>query len=291
MADINDDPDNALLNDNVRSLMAGPSGLGQNFAGFSSFAPAYLTGTLRAPFTVPTSGNVVPVWYANTSISNITVQGAYQITVDFTTPYVGTTPFALADSVTLDSVIETGGNTSYNGGYGPSVISSTLGNVSLRTVNPYDWPTYVSGGYIIKDYSNTQASTDCNAKVTVYGPTDRVFISCQTNLDFTYTCSGPSEFKILFQVNRYRGFIDRSNPLAYLYTLDQTIAQQTYDYNVTTSGSISAPETIFTSVIDSPSFGYYWYILEMVFITVSGDALPGIFTVGQRGLTAQVVKE
>ena len=37
----------------VNYLASGPQGLGQNFAGFSSFEPAYLTGNYRFPFTSP----------------------------------------------------------------------------------------------------------------------------------------------------------------------------------------------------------------------------------------------
>ena len=37
--------------DALNYLLSGPGGLGQNFAGFSSYAPAYLTGNFRIPFS------------------------------------------------------------------------------------------------------------------------------------------------------------------------------------------------------------------------------------------------
>ena len=41
--------DTAGLFEAVNYLLSGPSGLGQNFQGFSSYQPAYVTGTFRQP--------------------------------------------------------------------------------------------------------------------------------------------------------------------------------------------------------------------------------------------------
>jgi hypothetical protein len=167
------------------------------------------------------------------------------------------------------------------------------------------WSTYISGGNISKNNSNTNVSTDCNARVTVYGPTDQVFVSAQLNLDVAYTCSEASEFDIAVRINRYKGFIDTTDlntPIAnrdYLFDIDETVSQKVYSYSVSTSGTESL-EAIFTTVLDRPSFGYYWYILEVDFITktnddppvpLPGDAQPDVLEVGLRSLTAQVIKQ
>jgi hypothetical protein len=60
---------------------------------------------------------------------------------------------------------------------------------------------------------------------------------------------------------------------------------------LTTTGTQVVPETIFTSAIDSPSFGYYWYILELAFEVLSGDLTINTVSTDLRGLTAQVVKQ
>ena len=45
-------------------LLSGPGGLGQNFQGFSDYNPAYLTGTVRVPYTVATTATTnPPTWY------------------------------------------------------------------------------------------------------------------------------------------------------------------------------------------------------------------------------------
>jgi len=46
--------DSQNTNEALNYLLSGPSGLGQNFQGFSAYAPAYLTGNYRPPFTNPT---------------------------------------------------------------------------------------------------------------------------------------------------------------------------------------------------------------------------------------------
>ena len=388
MAQINGQDDagtNQLVHDHLNYLMSGPAGLGQNFSGASSYTAAYLTGTFKQPFTVPIATTPAPTWYANVSISNIVpVPGnpTRQVLATFTTPQA-TAPFRAGDRVFGVGIQETGGNTTYNGSYGQAVVSSTTANVLLQTVSTYDWPTYTSGGYLLKDYryfdttanignitivdnynliftfANTQAtppfligesttvsgvtpssyndsndayrvtacttanvsinypfgyawapyvsggtisntsryavSTDANARVTIYGPTDRVFISAQSNLTFTYNCSQSSDVRVRFQINRYRGFLDTQNTTAgapdYLFEFSDTVSEQTYPFVLTTTGTQVVPETIFTSVIDSPSFGYYWYILELAIEVLSGDLTINTVSTDLRGLTAQVVKQ
>ena len=45
------------------------------------------------------------------------------------------------------------------------------------------------------------------------------------------------------------------------------VSEQITHYSQSTSGSSGNNEYIFTTVMDQPSFGYYWYILDIVFST------------------------
>ena len=53
--------------DAVNYLLSGPAGLGQNFAGFSSYSPVYVTGNFRIPYTQvdPASLYVPPIALSN----------------------------------------------------------------------------------------------------------------------------------------------------------------------------------------------------------------------------------
>lgn len=256
--------------DAVNYLLSGPSGLGQNFDGFSDYKPAYLTGTFRAPFTVPISTNPPPTLYvAPISISNITVPnnpGAI-IDVTYTTPQ-SPVPFGAGDTVTISGV--TPGF--YDDNYRRGVLEVSSTGVLVQYTSDETWPAYVSGGDIEKNASNIDVSTDCNGRVTVYGPTDKVFLSAQLNLDFTYDCTTASEWDIIVKIDRYAGFpTTTAGDNDYLFDLDTNgnpiVSEQVTHYSQSTSGTSGNTEYIFTTVLDQPSFGYYWYILDIVFST------------------------
>ena len=256
--------------DAVNYLLSGPSGLGQNFDGFSDYKPAYLAGTFRAPFTVPISTNPPPTLYvAPVSISNITVPnnpGAI-IDVTYTTPQTPT-PFGPGDTVTISGVTPS----FYDDNYRRGVLEVSSTGVLVQYTSDETWPAYVSGGTIEKNASNIDVSTDCNGRVTVYGPTDEVFLSAQLNLDFTYDCTVASEWDIIVKIQRYAGFPTTTpGDNDYLFDLDTNgnpiVSQQVTHYSQSTSGTSGNTEYIFTTVLDQPSFGYYWYILDIVFST------------------------
>ena len=256
--------------DAVNYLLSGPAGLGQNFDGFSDYKPAYLTGTFRAPFSVPISTNPPPTLYvAPISISNITVPnnpGAI-IDVTYTTPQ-SPVPFAQGDSVIVSGVTPSFFDDNYN----RSVLEVSSTNILIQYSNDETWPAYVSGGTIEKNASNIDNSTDCNGRVTVYGPTDKVFITAQINLDFTYECTVASEWDIKIKINRYKGFpTTAQGDNEFLFDLDTNplVSQQVTHYSQSTSGTSGNNEYIFTTVLDQPSFGYYWYILDIEFSTLN----------------------
>ena len=256
--------------DAVNYLLSGPAGLGQNFQGFSDYRGAYLTGTFRAPFTVPLTTNPPPTLsVAPVSISNITVPNNPGAIIDltYTTPQ-SPVPFSPGDTVVVSGVTPS----FYNDTYRRGVLQVSSTGMVLQYSSDLTWPAYVSGGTVEKNASNIDVSTDCNGRVTVYGPTDEVFITAQINLDFTYACTVASEWDIKVKIDRYAGFPTvTAGDNDYLFDLDTVgnpvISQQVTHYSESTSGSSGNVEYIFTTVLDKPSFGYYWYILDIEFST------------------------
>jgi len=270
MADIRDAGVQQLIEDSVDYLMSGPAGLGQNFSGVSAYVPAYLTGTARTPYTVPITTTpppqltVDPITITNITVLDVNVDGQSRyVQVDFTPQ--AAPPFILGGNVFIDNVIETAGET-FNGDYGRAVVYCTNSTVILQTRLFYTWATYISGGDISKYSVNELINTDTFGTVTVTGPTDIVFVSSQTALDVAYTCTTASEWDITVQINRYRGF-PTTDPLdpEIVFDFDGTVSEQTTHFSESSSGSVSAGQNIFTTVLDSPSFGLYRYFVEIVF--------------------------
>jgi len=290
------------VNNAVSYLLSGPTGLGQSFDGFNDYKSAYMTGTFRKPFTIPvTTTTSAPNWYvAPIGISNITPLNVVNsqtsnIQVFFTTATT-TPPFNTGQTVYIENVAEDFYNDSYNRG----VLNCTTSSVILQTSKPYTWPTYTSGGDIYLNNSNNITSTDASGRIRISGATEQAFISAQCIFDFEYTCSTSSQFDIVVYVNRYAGIVNQTvaNANDYLFNFDATISQQAYHYNVNSSGTSTAIQSIFTTVLDKPAVGYYWYIMEIAFNTYDanglaypGDALPKHFTLGLRSLTAQAIKQ
>jgi hypothetical protein len=270
--------DNEGINEAINYLLSGPAGLGQNFDGFSDYNPAYLTGTFRAPFTVPITTTPPPTLsVAPIAISNITVPNNPGAIIDVTYASVQTpVPFAEGDSVRISGATPD----FYDGPYNRSVLEVSGTGILLQYSNDETWPPYVSGGTIEKNASNIDNSTDCNGRVTVYGPTDKVFISAQLNLDFTYDCTTASEWDIKVKIDRYAGFPTQTpGDNDYLFDLDTNgnpvVSQQVTHYSAAAPGVSGNVEYIFTTVLDQPSFGYYWYILDIEFSTLN-PALGGL---------------
>jgi hypothetical protein len=280
----------------VNYLLSGPAGLGQNFAGFSTYEPAYLTGTFRAPYAVATTATTnPPSWY----VPPINVSTVAPLNViDGKTQYLEWT-FATAQPLPPFRVgsnpIASGFNPAsfYDGDTG-RVITCTTTSMITGFQNAFAVPAVITPGTVEYDNSDTQTSTDANARVTVTGPTEQVFISSQLALTSGYTCTTTSTFQVAVEINRYEGFVDRNNQGAvdYLFDLDATVSEQVTTYTVEPgSGSVFTGQNIFTTVLDQPSFGYYWYIAEVKWNNTSGDVVPQVQTVGLRSLTAQVIKQ
>lgn len=291
--------------DAVNYLLSGPAGLGQNFAGFSSYATAYLTGNFRIPFSQSGPANL---YVAPISISNAEQLDSRTIKYYFAGAPLAAPPFALGNGLNINGITPSTYNSSDLSSIGASifnigVIECSDSYVIVRTRAPITTPlgAYVSGGSI--DYRLTENpnnsfynSTDCNARVTVTGGSDRVFISGQLSQIINYdVLSGPADLTVWVSVNRYKGFSnnDPVNP-DYLFDLDGTVARKIYTFpGLTGTGTLPEIETIFSTIVDEPAPAYYWYILEVLYeYPDTGVNIQVTSTeFGLRSLSAQVVKQ
>lgn len=288
--------DLAATNEAVNYLLSGPAGLGQNFQGFSAYLPAYIRPSVRQPFDLPVTVGDPPVSqplnpsiYLDIPINNITVptNPGQQIVCTFTTPQA-TAPFQYGDEIELAGV--TPGF--YNDFY--TAFSCTTTEVTLFTSGTYTWPAYTSGGSVGRNYMNYPNSTDCNARVTVAGPTDQVFVSAQLDLSYEYECFNNISYDVVVRIIRGKGFPDSTpGSTDFLFADFVTISQKTFTKTVTVGTGTQSLEAIFTTVLDGPNldFGYYWYILEVEFVADITDVTIGRATTGLRSLTAQVIKQ
>jgi hypothetical protein len=284
--------------DAVNYLLSGPAGLGQNFAGFSSSDPAWLSGNFRTPFTWPSfrSLYVAPIALA-------TAEYLDARTIKFTfSAAEPTPPFFQGNQVTVAGVADP----YYDGSYTRiGVVECTTTYCTVRLGADDVIQPASTGGTIELNLDDFDMSTDCNARVTVTGATDRVFISGQLDQAISYTVpSGTGELTIDVAVNRYRGFInsDPVNP-DFLFDFDGNVATKTYVRSaITGTGTLDLIETVFSTLIDQPTeynldpatpwTAYYWYILEIVWNSTGVD--PVYVTsneFGLRSLSSQVVKQ
>ena len=288
--------DDAATNEAVNYLLSGPAGLGQNFQGFSAYLPAYVRPSGRQPWDLPvtvgdppTAQPLNPSIYLDIPINNITASPnpGQEIVLTFNTP-LATAPFQYGDSVDLAGVTPS----FYNDAY--TVFSCTTNDVTLFTAGTYTWPAYVSNGSVGRNYMNYPNSTDCNARVTVTGPTDQVFVSAQLDLSYEYECFNNISYDVVVRISRGKGFPDTTpGSNDYLFADFITISEKTFTKTVTVGSGTDTLEAIFTTVLDGPNldFGYYWYILEVEFVALITDVTIGRATTGLRSLTAQVIKQ
>lgn len=280
--------DNTGVIDALNYLLSGPTGLGQYFAGFSSYTIAYLTGNYRVPFSqlTPAQLFVAPILCS----SAIQLDGrTFQYNFASTQP---SPPFALGNQLTGSGW----DNGFYNGDQGViGAIECTTDYVIFRTNGTYTTAEAgddLLGGYVYMDLSGTLISTDCEARVTVTGGTDRVFVSSQLDQTPLYeVTSGTQDLTVTVQVNRYVGALnnDPTNP-DYTFDFDETVASKQYVFtDLTGSGTTPLIETVFASILDKPKPGLYRYIVEVQFdgvdIIVTEDDLL------LRSISAQVVKQ
>ena len=95
-------------------------------------------------------------------------------------------------------------------------------------------------------------------------------------------------------MNRYVGFLDKSDPgnPIYRFNLEGTVSQKVYQRSgLTGTGTLDEIETIFSTLVDNPAPGYYWYILEVGYASANGTVEVTQSTLGVRSISTQVVKQ
>ena len=275
-------------------VLSGPGGLGQNFAGFSAYEPAYMTGNFRTPFSQTTPATL---YVAAIALSNAQQLDARTIKYTFTTAQA-TPPFSLGNGLTVTGITPATYNSVNlrNAGYSINqigVIECTTTYVVVRTVSDITTAlgTYTSGGSITYSIMDTYNSTDCDVRATVLGAQERVFISAQLNQKISYTATTASDINIYVEISRYKAAknFDPTNP-DFVFEGPDTISSKVYAFTGVTGTGLYDLETIFTSVIDDPDPGYYRYILEVYFEVDAGDIQVTQDELLLRSLTGQVVK-
>ena len=291
--------DSQGINEAINYLLSGPAGLGQNFEGFSAYLPAYIRPSSRQPWSLPFTTTLNPSVFLSIPINNITVptNPGRQIVLTFTTPEA-TAPFEYGDRLQVAGVVAAGVDPDFfNDSY--TVFSCTTTDVTLFTSGTFTWPAYVSGGTVGRDYlDGTPMDTECNARVTVSGPTDQVFVSAQLDLSWEYDCVNDTDYAVVVAITRLRGFpTDTPGDNDYLFADTVLVSEKSFAQSVTTGTGTQSLEAVFTTVLDGPNlnFGYYWYILTVEFVmpqdTPPYDTTIGRATTGLRSLTAQVIKQ
>ena len=285
--------------DAVNYLLSGPSGLGQNFAGFSSFTPAWLTGNFRSPYT---SSSVARLTVAPIALSTSETLSdrTFKFTFNVAQP---APPFANGNNVTIAGVLDP----FYDGTYAViGVVECTTTYVILRTADSFTIEPPSTGGFASLSTGTGALSTDANARVTVTGATDRIFVSGQVAQLIEYNVTTAGNLKVTVEINKYYGFQDPLpvNP-DIKFDLRATIARRVYNYPLAVgTGTLSLLETVFSSVVDQPDpnvpvstdpefswTGFFWYILDVSFEFTTGAGSITTDELGFRSLSAQVVKQ
>ena len=295
--------DQGAIAEGLNYLLSGPAGLGQNFQGFSAYLPAYIRPSSRQPWTLPvevgdppTPQPLNPSVYLAIPINNavpVGTQPTRQIQLTFTTP-LATAPFEYGDAVDIVGVTP---SADYDGSY--TVFSCTTTDVVLFTTGEFSYAPYVSGGTVGRNYlDGTAMDTECNARVTVAGPTDQVFVSAQLDLAWEYDCTTATDYAVVIAITRLRGFpTDTPGSNDFLFADTVLVSEKSFARSVTAGTGTQSLEAVFTTVLDGPNldFGYYWYILTVEFVMPQTappfDTTIGRATTGLRSLTAQVIKQ
>lgn len=293
-------------------IVIGQYVIGQGIGTNAVVGAAYTTGSVTVPLTV---ANVAPVsgtinFYEtvpdNLYIAAITISTSECIDVNtrkFTFAAAQPAPpFLLGNSPTVATVSIAGYNQKYM-----AVVECTTTYVIVKSITPQTVLANGAGGTIryqntilgapagTNAYTDTFTRTDCQARLSVTGPTDRVFINATLDNTIYYQSTTTGDVQYTVYINRYL-LIPNNDPINpdFLSSFSKTIAERVY-----TLRSSFAPvngdrfDTIFGSVIDQPPIGYYLYRLEVQFrnINTSGTTQVLQSEVRLRSLTGQVVKQ
>lgn len=294
--------DNVGVIDALNYLLSGPISTGQNFSGFSSTSLSWLTGNIRPPYTVldiPDGEHPIGYLYKTVTvlttekIDNTTIKCTYADTID--------PPFLLGNGVYASGI--TGFNSVINNyGIVIGVIECTSTYCLIRLDRPYT-PAIspASGGTLTytmfpnRSYLGDSRinPTDCNAYAQVTSSTDRVFVSAQIDAITTVTTSAPNSVYVVISIQRYKAKLNTSpGQEQYVFVPDGILLSKSYQYDITSSGSLPRTEAVFSNIIDTPDPGYYWYVMTIEFQqNLPSTAEIILCELQVRSLSTQVVKQ
>jgi hypothetical protein len=273
------------------------------------------TDTFIITFPAYVSGGTASSDAIEIAITNIT-QSEQSIFVDVTVPHypndisilneMTATPFAVGMIVEISGVTPSDYNDQYlvtditgsNYSYTLTLFQIALAGVTL--------PAYTSGGVVSwnKLTADLDAQfgyfTDCQAIVSVTGPTDRVFLSNQLSLAISTFDSAPAT-TLYVRINRFKSLgkttlpagllyatynnYDQLSYQGYIWGLDEIVIELQYDLtDPTFDGNI-----VLSNVINNPGIGYYWYTVNVDFGT--SEEVAAVMPYGLRSFTAQVIKQ
>lgn len=295
----------------INYLLSGPGGLGQSFDGFTSSESAYATGNFRKPYTQTTTAKLyVPV--ITLSRAEMLDGRTFKYTFASTQP---SAPFSLGQGLSISGFTDNIYNT-----YPPSntnrnsnlvqigVIQCTTDYVVIRSVvstTVHAAENAVGSVFFYSTAKDATAdpvndanfiATDCDVRVTVTGGNERVFVGGQLDVVLSYTATASTDFAVVVEIDRYFGFTnnDPTNP-DYLFNFDATVAYKVFNYSVSAgTGTLSAINQVFTTLVDNPPKGYYRYFIQVGLASNAANIQDAQFTtaqVGLRNLSAQVVKQ
>lgn len=281
--------------DAVNYVLSGPDGTGQNIDGFSANGgdlQSDLTGNARPPFTqVSFNDPHVPGVYITVApIALSTAEMLDSRTWKYTFSVAqALPPFIPGQPITASGVADA----VYNQTFTPiGVVECTVDYVIARSFDAVAVVADSTGGTVELVAMERIIPTDCNAYATVTGNTDRVFITAQLNNEIFRDTGPTGSYYYRVYINRYVSVPSTSvlNP-GFEFVFEKTIAFK--EYLIASAGAPFSEEreTIFTSVIDAPGAGYYWYIMEIQFSDNSGGNIITSCIFTQRSFSAQVVKE
>jgi len=284
--------------DGLNLALAGPSGLGQDFAGFNSngLNQFDLTGNFRQPYAVQNFGSpgvpgvnlyVAPI---SLGVSEMLDERTWKFT--FALAQV-TEPFIPGQPIEVSGVADP----YYDGVFSPiGVVECTTTYVVARTNSSYPIVANSSGGTVELTSMDYLTSTDCLARATVVGNQQSVILSSQLNAKIFTDPLYVGSYYYKVSINRYVAVSnnDATNP-DFLFIPDNAVGRPPStlaykEYLVSSVLPSNDIETIFTTIIDEPGVGYYQYILEVEFSDNSGGNIVTNMLLTQRSFSAQVFK-
>ena len=257
------------LLDAVNYAVSGPSGLGQQLKGFSSYTSSRLTGNFRVPYTNPSNN---PLTLAKLYVDPIPLGNSYWLD-DLTWRHEFAVaqpepPFALGNNITISGVTPS----DYDGTYSRvGVVECSTTYVIARASGPFPNPGVVGTGgtaslWVTSGWGALM-STDANAIVAVDAGNNLVSVTGQIDIspfDYgVYTTNYPAvvpTMSVSVDLNRYKAYNSgtAANP-QYFYEFDATLSSQLIYSTSITAATEGVPTSynIISGSSGAASTGFY----------------------------------